>query len=189
MLTPATCHDAPGKVVWSPKMLEAFSHLRSVLCSDPWPGRYLYSADRCLCWWSGCSFERGRDDKILSVAFLSKQPQGAERRYSATELKGLAVYRSVTFFAHFLYGREFTVYTDHQALVSMRFEKAMNRRVHGWALKLQDFSFRIVYRRGVANANADGLSRHALVEDAEDGRQISAGGCGGVTPMDTELHE
>ena len=33
VLTPATCHDAPGKVVWSPKMLEAFSHLRSVLCS------------------------------------------------------------------------------------------------------------------------------------------------------------
>ena len=33
VLTPATCHDAPGKVVWSPKMLEAFSHLKSVLCS------------------------------------------------------------------------------------------------------------------------------------------------------------
>ena len=33
VLTPATCHDAPGKVVWSSKMLEAFSHLRSVLCS------------------------------------------------------------------------------------------------------------------------------------------------------------
>ena len=103
------------------------------------------------------------------------------------ELEGLAVYRSVTFFAHFLYGREFTLYTDHQALVSMRSGKVMNRRVHGWALKLQDFSFRIIYRRGVANANADGLSIQALLEDAEDERQISVGGCGGVTPTDTEL--
>ena len=41
----------------------------------------------------------------------------------------------------------------------------------------------------VANANADEFSRQALVEDAEDGRQISAGGCGGVTPTDTELCE
>ena len=63
----------------------------------------------------------------------------------------------------------------------------MNRRVHGWALKLQDFFFRIIYRRGVANANADGLSRQALLEDAEYERQISVGGCGGVTPTDTEL--
>ena len=68
-------------------------------------------------------------------------------------------------------GLGYTVYTDHQALVSMRSGKAMNRRVHGWALKLQDFSFRIIYRRGVANANADGLSRQALVEDAEDRHQ------------------
>ena len=100
-----------------------------------------------------------RDDKILPVAFFSKQLQGAERRYSTAELERLAVYQSVTFLANFRYSREFTVYTDHQALVLMRSGKAMNRRVHGWALKLHDFSFRIVYRYGVANANADGLSR------------------------------
>ena len=33
----------------------------------------------------------------------------------------------------------------------------MNRRVHGWALKLQDYQFKIVYRRGVANANAEAV--------------------------------
>ncbi len=39
-------------------------------------------------------------------------------------------------------------------------------------------SLKIVYRKGVTNANADGLSRQATEDDAEDGRQISAGGCG-----------
>ena len=116
-----------------------------------------------------------RDDKFFQWPSSRNNSRELNARYSATELEGLAVYRSVTFFAHFLYGREFTLYTDHQALVSMRSGKVMNRRVHGWALKLQDFSFRIIYRRGVANANADGLSRQALLEDAEDERQISVG--------------
>ena len=60
-----------------------------------------------------------RGGKTLPVAFFSKQLKGAERRYSATELEALAVFRSINFFAHYLYGREFTVYTDHQALVTM----------------------------------------------------------------------
>ena len=59
----------------------------------------------------------------------------------ATELEALAVYRAINIFAHFLYGREFTVFTDHQALVSMRTRRSMNGRIHGWALKLQDYIF------------------------------------------------
>ena len=138
MLTPTTCHDAPGKVMWTPKMLEAFSHLRSVLCAVcvlnvPGPEDIFVLQTDASAGGVGAVFNVVRDDKVLPVAFFSKQLQGAERRYSATQLEGLAVYRSVTFFAHFLYGREFTLYTDHQALVSMRSGKVLNRRVHGWS--------------------------------------------------------
>ena len=166
-------------------MLESFNHLRSVLC------------DMCLLYVPGLEEENVlltdtsaggfgailnvvRGGKTLPVAFFSKQLQGAERRYSATELEALAVFRSVNFFAHYLYGREFTVYTDHQVMVVMRTGRAMNRRVHGWGLKLQDYQFKIVYRRGVANANADGLSLQATGEDAKDG------GMWGHTPQERE---
>ena len=61
--------------------------------------------------------------------------------------------------------------------------RAMNRRVHGWALKLQDYQFKIVYRRRVANANADGLTHQATDgEDAEDGCPAKYGGMWGHTP-------
>ena len=39
--------------------------------------------------------------------------------------------------------------------------KALNRRIPGWALRLQDYDFEVVYRKGAANGNADGLSRQA----------------------------
>ncbi len=173
VLTPATCQDAPAKVVWTPKMLESFHHLRSVLCSVcvlnvPTPDDVFTVETDASAGGVGGVLNVVRDGQTLPVAFFSKQLQGAERRYSATELEALAVFRTINFFAHFLYGRKFSVFTDHQALVSMRTGRAMNRRVHGWALKLQDFQFDVIYRRGAANANADGLSRQAE-EVAEDG--------------------
>ena len=58
---------------------------------------------------------------------FSKQLQGAEKRYSPTELEGLAIFRAVVHYAHFLYGREFTIATDHKALVQMMTGKALNR--------------------------------------------------------------
>ena len=123
------------------------------------------------------------------VSFYSKQLQGAERRYSASELEGLAVFRADIFFAHYLYGREFKIITDHTALVTMFKGKALNRRIHGWALRLHDYDFEVVYRKGVANSNADGLSRQAWTgpEDDvdEDVLKLSGGRCGGGTSTES----
>ena len=122
------------------------------------------------------------------MGFFSKQLQGAEKRYSATELEGLAVVRAVAHFAPYLYGNKFTIVTDHRALVTMFTGKSQNRRVHGWALSLQDYSFEVVYRKGAANGNADGLSRQAWNEDGnddatEDGSRLTGGRCGGGTSL------
>ena len=131
-----------------------------------------------------------RDGVVLPVAFFSRQLRGPETRYSAMELEGLAVYCAVMYFAHFLYGRTFKVFTDHKALVAFCSSKVLNRRLQGWTLRMQDFDFSVVYRRGSDNGNADGLSRQAMeiVEDvdAEDGRHFSRGGCGDGAPQDEE---
>ena len=102
-----------------------------------------------------------RDGEKRPVAFFSRQLQGAQRRYSATELECLAVFKSIYFFSHFLYGRRFEVVTDHQALVSLLKSRVLNRRLHGWMLQLLDFDFFIVYRAGRENSDADALSRQA----------------------------
>ena len=87
-------------------MLETFSHLRSVLCAVcvlnvPGPEDFFFLQTDASAGGVGAVLNVVRDDKVLPVAFFSKQLQGAERRYSATELEGLAVYRSVTFFCTF----------------------------------------------------------------------------------------
>ena len=45
----------------------------------------------------------------------------------ATELEGLALYASIIHFAHFLYDRQFQIFADHKALLSIENAKILNR--------------------------------------------------------------
>ena len=52
--------------------------------------------------------------------------------------------------------------TDHRALTSlMTSQVVLNCRLQQFALKLIEYNFDIVYRPGVDNGNADGLSRQS----------------------------
>ncbi len=150
VLTPATCQDAPGRVVWTLKMLES---LRSVLCRVCVLNVPVLQTDASA-GGVGAVLNVVRGEQTLSVAFFSKQLQGAEHRYSATELEALAVYRAILIF--FMAGN----------LLYLRITRHLYPCEQGWALKLQDYTFTIIYRRGVTNGNADGLSRQAI-----DGRR------------------
>ncbi len=107
-----------------------------------------------------CSAESvQREGEWRPVAFFSRQLRGAQARYSAQELEGLALFESVNHFAFYLYGRVFTVFSDHKGLEWLTSGKQRNRRVYGWALKLAEFQFKVVYIPGATNVVADELSR------------------------------
>lgn len=190
LLTPATSSKAPGKVIWTPAMDKAFSHLTVSLCNKcilhvpSHDDEYVVHTDASGKGIGGVlNVKRGED--ILPVAFYSRQLRGAELRYSATELEALAVVRTVQHFLPYLYGREFVVVTDHQALTSLMSSKTLNRRLHGFAMKLMEFNLHIVYRPGSDNSNVDGLSRQSWVNETEESTgkaepHLSAGGCGNI---------
>ena len=107
-----------------------------------------------------------RKGEELSVAFYSKKLLPRERRYSASELEGLAVVAAVQHFQPYLITHPFTVETDHRALVFLTSAQHKNGRLARWAMKLQPYSFTVRYRPGSLNANADVLSR--VFEDTMD---------------------
>ena len=128
--------------------------------------------------------------KEIPTAFFSRQLRGAERNYSTTEWEALAIVTAIHHFLPLLYGNRFTVVTDHKPLTSLMTSRTLNKRLHGWALKLAEFDFQIVYRSGDLNGNADGLSRQAWSRNeapdylsqcssvAEASNVLSGGECG-----------
>jgi len=70
----------------------------------------------------------------------------------------LAIVKSVERFHIYLYGLDFTVVTDC-ALVYALNKVNINPRITHVGLKLQNYRFKIIHRKGCHMAHVDGLSR------------------------------
>ena len=96
------------------------------------------------------------------IAYYSQVLSRPERQYCTTRRELLAVVKAVKHFHPYLYGRSFTLRTDHAALqwlFSFRFPEGQIAR---WLERLQQYDFRVQHRAGKLHNNADTLSRPCL---------------------------
>ena len=108
----------------------------------------------------GGILSQGPIGKDLPIAYASRLLNPAEQNYSTIEKECLAIVYSAMHFRPYLYGRKFTIITDHKPLVWMHSIKDPTSRIWKWKLKLADFEFDIIHKEGKANANVDALSRN-----------------------------
>ncbi|UYV74269.1 K02A2.6-like, partial [Cordylochernes scorpioides] len=108
----------------------------------------------------------GQEKPIL---FASRTLSGAKRDYSQIEREALAIIYGVTKFHQFIYGRQFTLITDHKPLVSILGPRAgiptlSTPRLQRWGLTLAAYTYEIKFRRTQDHGNAD-LSRLPVESD------------------------
>jgi len=103
--------------------------------------------------------QRDSEGFLRPVSFISRKLTPAEKNYSTREREGLAIVWAVEKLSPYLWGRKFTVYTDHKSLIWLRTAMVDSGRLTRWVQKLSSFEFDIKYRRGKDNVVADGLSR------------------------------
>lgn len=96
------------------------------------------------------------------VAYYSRTLNSAEKNYSTIEKELLAIVDSTKHFRPYLYGRHFTIETDHNPLVWLHNIKEVHSRIIRWKEKLKDFDYTIVHKKGKENRVADALSRVEL---------------------------
>lgn len=82
--------------------------------------------------------------------------------YSTTEKELLSIVFATRYFRPYLYGRPFHIYCDHQPLQWILSLKEPSSKLLRWRLKLEEYDYKIIYKEGSLNTNADGLSRIEL---------------------------
>ena len=107
----------------------------------------------------GATLSQEKDGELRPVAFGGRSLHDHERNYGATQREMLGVVFAVEYFRHYLEGRHFQLYTDHQALIHM-LTKSENKNMWArWALKIQQFQFTIRHLKGKLNIPSDAMSR------------------------------
>jgi transposase InsO family protein len=113
----------------------------------------------------GAILIQGDIRRDLPVAYASRTLNAAERNYSTVEKELLAIIWGCKHFRPYLLGRKFTVVTDYRPLVWIFNVKDPSSRLLRWRLKLEEYEYNILYKRGSSNINADALSRIDVAEE------------------------
>ncbi|XP_029659357.1 uncharacterized protein LOC115233196 [Formica exsecta] len=157
--------------IWTSLQETAFSKLTHELLKEPvlqYPNfkeAFLLTTDASG-YAIGGVLSQGQVRKDLPISYISRTLNEAEGRYSTIEKECLAVVYCVTYFRHYLYGRKFTILTDHKPLVWLHSIKDSSSRLWKWRLKLSEYEYKIQYKTGKTNVVADALSRNPPIPGA-----------------------
>ncbi|KAH9391919.1 hypothetical protein TYRP_022419 [Tyrophagus putrescentiae] len=97
-----------------------------------------------------------------AVGYFSKSLNPHQLNYSTTELELLAIISAIDYWHYYLIGRHFLIFTDHLPLKSVNKIGKPNTRLFNWAIRLRQYDFKVEYRPGDKNQEADFLSRHPI---------------------------
>lgn len=165
------------KFIWNKECQQAFDTLKEKFINPPILEYPDFSKDNCFTLHTDASgYAIGA---VLSnkngkpVAYASKALNKAEINYATIEKELLAVVWAVKHFRPFLYGKKFTICTDHRPLVYLFSMREPSSRLTKFRLALEEYEFDITYIQGSRNVVADALSRISSSELKEINDKIS----------------
>jgi hypothetical protein len=155
---------------WSPECQAAFTEARQALVSAKVLTHYdvnkpLQLATDASPYGMGAVLSHTMDNgEERPVVYASRTLTKTEQNYSQLEKEALALIFAVRKFHSYIYGRRFSLVTDHKPLVTIFGPKTgipslAAQRLQRWAIILSAHQYDIAYRSTHDHANADALSR------------------------------
>jgi hypothetical protein len=158
------CLKKKAKIDLSNEYIKSFETCKLLLCNDPilqypdFTKPFIVTTDASN-FALGAVLSQGRIGSDLPIAYASRTLNEHEINYSTIEKECLAIVYATKYFRPYLYGRKFQIVTDHQPLTWLMSLKEPNSRLVRWRLRLEEYDYEIVYKKGKVNTNADALSR------------------------------
>ena len=114
-------------------------------------------------------YQTREDGTEAVIAYASRSLNKAESHYPAHKLEFLTLkWAVVEKFHEYLYGSTFDVHTDNNLLTYILTTAKLDAASHHWVASLANYNFRLHYRSGKTNINADALSRVSWPECMPD---------------------
>ena len=109
------------------------------------------------------------DGSEKPIAFASRTLSASEKNYCQLEKEALSLVFGVKKFHQYLYGRKFTLITDHKPPLAILEPKKgipplAAARLQHWAILLSAYNYDIHFKSTSTHANADGLSRLPILD-------------------------
>ena len=162
---------------WEKEQHEAFETLRKKLCEQPilkapdMSKPFIVTTDASD-YALGAILSQGEVGNDLPCAYASRCLKGPELRYSTYDRELLAVVFARDQFRPFLYGRKFTLITDHEPLKHFHNTKRPDLRFNRMKAQLIGYEFDVIYRPGNRNVNADAFSRNPVIHEGEENPEL-----------------
>ncbi|MGH0116826.1 UNVERIFIED_CONTAM: hypothetical protein FKN15_019215 [Acipenser sinensis] len=146
---------------------------------------YILHVDACM-EGLGAVLYQEYPEGLRPVAYASRSLSASEKHYPVHKLEFLALrWAVVDRFHDYLYGAKFTVRTDNNPLTYILKSARLDATGHRWLASLAVYDFKILYRAGRHNIDADALSRRPHPDRPVDDEwvEISAPGIRAMCKM------
>ena len=171
------CHQT--KWQWSQECEKSFQKLKDQLSSD----QVLVHYDSTLPVRLACDASQYGVGAVIShlmpdgterpIAYGSRTLTKAEKNYAQIDKEAAAIIFGIKKFHPYIYGRKFTLITDHKPLTTIFSPKSSlpalaAARLQRWAIILSAYQYEVEFRATDKHANADCLSRLPLQITTEE---------------------
>lgn len=152
------------KFCWTLQCQNSFEKLKELLCTAPilaYPdstSEFILDTDASMSG-IGAVLSQIQNGEEKVIAYASRTLNKSQVRYCTTYKELLAVVTFIRQYRHFLWGRHFTIRTDHASLIWLKNFKNPEGILARWLSVLETYDFSIQHRPGRLHCNADGLSR------------------------------
>lgn len=167
------CLKKGRRVIHTPEFLNAVEKCKQLLTNSPilqypdFEKPFILTTDAsdvAL----GAVLSQGTVGSDKPVAYASRTLSETETRYSTIEKELLAIIWAIKYFRPYLYGRKFVIYTDHRPLIWLMSLKDPDSKLTRWRLRLAEYDYTVVYKKGKYNTNADALSRAKIFHNSAE---------------------
>lgn len=154
---------------WTEECNASFKYLIDSISNPPilqypdYTSEFIVTVDACH---TGCGavLSQIKNGADLPIHFISRAFENGEKNKDIVEKEMLAIHFAVKTFGPYVFGRHFTVRSDHKPLISLYKLKNPTGKIARIKIDLEEYDFTVEHIPGKNNVAADALSR-ITIED------------------------